>query len=79
MGCWLSTEQSITVISEKPRFKTEKIHKLKEDIIFKPKSIALNRYKISRKVLGSGGFGKVFKASSSIDPSLKFAIKAIDK
>ena len=45
----------------------------------KPKSIAMNRYKISRKVLGSGGFGKVFKASSTNDPSLKFAIKAIDK
>ena len=39
----------------------------------------LTKYHITPKILGAGGFGKVFLAWSVDDPDIKFAIKAIKK
>ena len=37
------------------------------------------QYNIELKPLGEGSFGKVFKASNKSDPSMKVAVKVINK
>ena len=37
------------------------------------------RYDIDHKCLGTGAFGKVFKATDKTDPSISIAIKVINK
>lgn len=52
---------------------------MKKPDIRKFLSNPLTRYHISPKVLGAGGFGKIFLGWAVDEPELKFAIKAINK
>jgi serine/threonine protein kinase len=64
MGCCATKDDAMNPSKKKGESATKQIKR---------------KYHIHSKVLGSGGFGKVFLAESVADPNFKVAIKAIGK
>ncbi|CAI2366215.1 unnamed protein product [Moneuplotes crassus] len=86
MGCLISTEceslgskgKSYVKVNVKKHIESQ-ITSDMTDISLKSYHNPLENYVISPKVIGAGGFGKVFLARSVDDPTLKFAIKTLNK
>ncbi|CAI2366758.1 unnamed protein product [Moneuplotes crassus] len=86
MGCFFSSEEDNLQIEKQSSIKVDTQRTTQAQIIGQmkkeEKKVSLNpleRYHISPKVLGAGGFGKVFLAKLVDDPESKFAIKALNK